>query len=73
MTKENIIFGERLSNVGDTLKSIDERTKTLSEELIGKKAVKKVTGNVKTIVVTAIITVVTGVIVGAILYYLRLI
>lgn len=73
LTNDNIRFGERLANVGETLKSIDDRTKNLSEELIGKKVVKRITGNVKTIVITAILTIITGVVVGAILYYLGLI
>ncbi|MBD5456786.1 MAG: hypothetical protein HDR23_10060 [Lachnospiraceae bacterium] len=70
LTKDSILLGERLANVGDTLKNIDERTKVLSDELIGKKAVKNVTGQVKSLVTGAIIAIVTGVIVGVILYFL---
>ena len=73
ITRDNIAFGERLSSMGSTLSIIDDRTKTLSDELIGNKAEKKVTSNVKTIILTAIITIITGVIVGAILYALNLI
>lgn len=73
LTKDNILFGERMANMGDTLKNIDERTKVLNEELVGKKAVKKATNSVISVIVGALITIVTGVVVGAILYYFKLI
>lgn len=73
LTKDNILFGERMTNMGDTLKSIDERTKVLNEELVGKKAVKKATNSITSAIVGALIAIVTGVIVGAILYYFKLI
>lgn len=73
LTKENILFGERLTNMGDTLKNIDERTKILNDELVGKKAVKKAASNITSLIMGAIIAIVTGVIVGAILYYFNLI
>lgn len=70
ITKDNILFGERILNVAETLKSIDERTKSMNDELVANKAVKKVTGNAKTIMVTAIVTLVVTVIAGIILKYL---
>lgn len=73
LTKDNILFGERMSNMGGTLKSIDERTKILNDELVGKKAVKKAASNITSLIAGAAITIVTGVIVGAILYYFKLI
>ena len=73
LTKDNILFGERMSNMGDTLKSIDERTKILNDELVGKKAVKKAASNITSLIVGAVIAIVTGVIVGAILFYFKLI
>lgn len=73
LTRDNILFGERMSNMGGTLKSIDERTKILNDELVGKKAVKKAASNITSLIAGAAITIVTGVIVGAILYYFKLI
>lgn len=72
ITQNNILYGERLTNVGETLKSVDERTKSIEEVVIGNKAVKKVTNNVKTIILTAILTLLVTVIGGVILYYFKL-
>lgn len=69
ITKDNILFGERIVNVAETLKSIDERTKTMNDELVANKAVKKVTNNARTVLVTAVITLVVTVIAGIILKY----
>lgn len=73
LTKDNILFGERMSNMGDTLKNIDERTKILNDELVGKKAVKKAASNITSLIAGAVIAIVTGVIVGAILFYFKLV
>ena len=59
LTNDNILVKERISNIGNTLNSIDERTKTLSDELIGDKAKKEVKNRQKTIIVTAVITLLT--------------
>ncbi len=69
ITKDNILFGERIVNVAETLKSIDERTKSMNDELVANKAVKKVTSNATAIAVTAVVTLVVTVIAGIILKY----
>lgn len=73
IAKENILYGERLTNISETLKNVNKATSSLHDELIGNKAVKNVTSRVKTIIVTALSTLAVTVIGGAILYYLGLI
>lgn len=47
IAKENILYGERLANMSETLKNVNETTGKLHNELIGNKAVKKVTSMLK--------------------------
>lgn len=67
LTNDNILVKERITNMGNTLDSIDERTKTLSDELIGKKAAREVKNRQNTIAVTAVITLLATVLGGIIL------
>ncbi len=53
--------------MGNTHDSIDERTKTLSDELIGKKAEREVKNRQRAIAVTAVITLLATVLGGIIL------
>lgn len=71
-TKENILLGEKMTNVDNTVKSIDQRTKTMNDELISIKAIKKVSSNIKTALITAFLTLIVSVIAGIVLYYLKL-
>lgn len=71
-TKENIVLGEKMTNVDNTVKSIDQRTKTMNDELISIKAIKKVSSNIKTALITAFLTLIVSVIAGIVLYYLKL-
>ena len=73
IAKENILYGERLANINETLKDLNVTTNSLHDELIGNKAVKGVTSNAKSITITAILTLLASVIAGAVLYYLGLI
>lgn len=70
ITKDNILFGERIVNVADTLKTIDERTKSINDEIVANKAARNVTSNIRTMVITAIVTLVITVAAGIILKYL---
>lgn len=69
ITKDNILFGERIVNVADTLKSIDERTKSMNDEIVANKAVKNVKSNAKTILITAVLTIIASVAAGILLKY----
>lgn len=72
LTKENIVMGENLKNLNTTLNNVNETTKSLHDELIGDKAAKKVTNNIKTIIITVVITIIATVIAGIILYYFKI-
>lgn len=69
ITKDNILFGERIANMTNTLNAIDDRTKSMNDEMVANRAVKKVAGNVKTAIITAVLTLIVSVVAGIILKY----
>lgn len=69
ITKDNILFGERIVNMTNTLNAIDDRTKNMNDEMVANRAVKNVTGNAKTVVITAVVTLIVTVVAGIILKY----
>lgn len=72
LTRDNILFGERMSNMTTVLTSIDERTKKINEELIGDKAEKKEKNKVATTIFTIFISIIATVVAGIILYLVKM-
>lgn len=72
LTRDNIRFDERMSNMGTVLSSIDERTKKINEELIGDKAEKKEKNKVATTILTVFISIIATVVAGIILYLVKM-